>query len=142
MNIKHLNIILLSTTFILTGCSSFTDYFKNLTSEERKDLVVYKTNKQYEDTQFDLLVPPDLITPNSSNILEIPDDDAKGVGVVTVDTPLDTFTIMRSGRDSFLMVKSQDKHNIWSKLSSVWRSDSFMLVHPPYTLGSMRTSLL
>ena len=54
MNIKHLNIILLSTTFILTGCSSFTDYFKNLTSEERKDLVVYKTNKQYEDTQFDL----------------------------------------------------------------------------------------
>ena len=42
MNIKHLNIILLSTTFILTGCSSFTDYFKNLTSEERKDLVVYK----------------------------------------------------------------------------------------------------
>ena len=116
MNIKQLNIILLSTTFILTGCSSFTDYFKNLTSEERKDLVVYKTNKQYEDTQFDLLVPPDLITPNSGNILEIPDYDDKGVGIFTVDTPLDNIKIMRSGRDSFLSISKEFSEPIMSPL--------------------------
>ena len=142
MNIKYINAILLSTTFILTGCSSFSDYFKNLTSEERKDLVVYKTNKQYEDTQFDLLVPPDLITPNSGNILEIPDYDDKGIGVFTVDTPLDNIKIMRSGRDSFLSVKSKDKKFIWNKLSSFWRSEGFMLVQQDYTLGSMRTGFL
>ena len=142
MNLKHLNIIMLSTTFMVTGCSSFTDYFKNLTSEERKDLVVYKTNKQYENTQFDLLVPPDLITPNSGNVLEIPDYDDKGIAVFTVDTQLDDIKIMRSGRDSFLSLKSKDKKIIWNKLSSFWRSEGFMLVQNDYTLGSMRTGFL
>ena len=67
-----LNINLIVITFFITSCSTFSGYLQNITSEERKDIIVYKTDKTYEDTQFDLIIPPDLITPKSTNMLEIP----------------------------------------------------------------------
>ena len=45
-------------------------------------MVVYKTNKQYEDTQFDLLVPPDLITPKKgvyASVTKIDGDEYKSI---------------------------------------------------------------
>ena len=141
LSISKIKLILF--TLFFTSCSSFSGYFENLTSEERKDLIVYKTDKSYEDTQFDLIVPPDLITPNSTNMLEIPDYiDEKGLDVFTVDTPLDGIKILRSGRDSFISVKSKEKKIIWNKLSDFWRSEGFRLVQKDYTLGSMRTGFL
>ena len=138
-----LNINLIISTLFLTSCSTLSGYLQNLTSDDRKDLIVYKTDKPYEDTQFDLIVPPDLITPNSTNILEIPDYvNEKGLDVFTVDTPLDGIKILRSGRDSFISVKSKDKKIIWNKLSDFWRSEGFRLVQNDYTLGSMRTGFL
>jgi len=143
MNLKNINLLFLSTSLLFSGCSSLNDYFKNIISDDRKDLVVYKTNKQYEDTQFDLLVPPDLITPNSGNILEIPEyAGEKGLNVFTVDTPLENIKIMRSGRDSFLSVQTKDKKMLWDKLSDFWKSEGFRLAQQDYTLGSMRTSFL
>ena len=100
MKLRNLKIYMITLTLFLTGCSGLTDYFQNIVSEDREDLVVYKTNKQYEDTQFDLLIPPDLITPSSNNVLEIPDyEGEKGIEVFTVDTALDNIKIIRSGRD-------------------------------------------
>ena len=143
MNLSNINKSLFLTALLLSGCSSFNDYFQNIISDERKELVVYKTNKQYEDTQFDLLVPPDLITPNSGNVLEIPDyAGEKELDVFTVDTPLDNIKIMRSGRDSFLSILSKDKKLLWAKLSDFWKSEGFRLAQQDYTLGSMRTSFL
>ena len=143
MNIRIINIYFIATTFFLMGCSTFSDYFDNILSDEREDLIVYKTDKQYEDTQFDLIIPPDLITPNSTNVLEIPDyigDD--GVEIFTVDTALENIQIMRSGRDSFLRVKSKDKKIVWNKLSDFWRSEGFRLTQQDYTLGLMKTGFL
>ncbi len=143
MKISILKINLMISVLFMTSCSTFSDYLGNLTSEERRDLIVYKTDKSYEDTQFDLLVPPDLITPNSTNTLEIPDYiNEQGLDVFTVDTPLDGIKILRSGRDSFISVKSKDKKIIWNKLSDFWRSEGFRLVQKDYTLGSMRTGFL
>ena len=143
MNLRNLNIYTITLTLFLTGCSGLTDYFQNIVSEDREDLVVYKTNKQYEDTQFDLLIPPDLITPSSNNVLEIPDyEGEKGIEVFTVDTALDNIKIIRSGRDSFLEVKGNDKKLIWTKLINFWRSEGFRIEQQDYTLGSMRTGFL
>ena len=143
MNMRILNLLLPMSAFLLTGCSSLSGYFNNLTSDGREDLIVYKTDKPYEDTQFDLIVPPDLITPNSIDMLEIPDYvGEKGIDVFTVDTQLDNIKIIRSGRDSFLSLNNTDKKIIWSKLSDFWRSEGFRLVQKDYTLGSMRTSFL
>ncbi len=138
-----LNINLIVITFFITSCSTFSGYLQNITSEERKDIIVYKTDKTYEDTQFDLIIPPDLITPKSTNMLEIPDYiDEKGLDVFTVDTLLDGIKILRSGRDSFISVNSKDKKIIWNKLSDFWRSEGFRLIQKDYTLGSMRTGFL
>ena len=143
MNLRNVNIYTITLTLFLTGCSGLTDYFQNIVSEDREDLVVYKTNKQYEDTQFDLLIPPDLITPSSNNVLEIPDyEGEKGIEVFTVDTALDNIKIIRSGRDSFLEVKGNDKKLIWTKLINFWRSEGFRIEQQDYTLGSMRTGFL
>ena len=68
MKSKLLPIIILPL-LVFSGCSPITEYIDNLTSPERKDLVVYKTSKTYDDTQFDLIVPPDLINPSLIKII-------------------------------------------------------------------------
>ena len=57
----------------LSACSSMSDYMGNIISDDREELVVYKEDKAYDETQFDLEVPPDLITPTRRDVLEIPD---------------------------------------------------------------------
>ena len=128
---------------VFSGCSPVAEYIDNLTSPERKDLVVYKTSKSYDDTQFDLMVPPDLINPGLSDDLEIPGyDDDKGMEVFTVDTKLDGISILRSGRDSFISLKTNNKEYVWNKLSDFWLAEGFRLTKKDYTLGIMKTGFL
>ena len=73
-------------SFLLGGCTNMSDYLGNIISEDREDLVVYKTGKAYEDTQYDLIIPPDLITPNATNNLEIPEYlGEEGMEIFNVD---------------------------------------------------------
>ena len=58
---------------LLSGCASLGEYYDDIMSDEREDLIVYKKGKNYEETQYNLEIPPDLITPESTNIMEIPE---------------------------------------------------------------------
>ena len=87
-----------------------SDYLGNIISEDREGLVVYKTSKVYEDTQYDLIIPPDLISPNSTNNLEIPEYlGEEGMEIFNVDTKLENIKIIRTGRDSYISLKTTDK---------------------------------
>jgi uncharacterized lipoprotein len=143
MKSKLLPITIILPLLVFSGCSPVAEYIDNLTSPERKDLVVYKTSKSYDDTQFDLMVPPDLINPGLSDDLEIPGyDDDKGMEVFTVDTKLDGISILRSGRDSFISLKTNNKEYVWNKLSDFWLAEGFRLTKKDYTLGIMKTGFL
>jgi uncharacterized lipoprotein len=143
MKSKLLPITIILPLLVFSGCSPVAEYIDNLTSPERKDLVVYKTSKSYDDTQFDLMVPPDLINPDSSDILEIPGYDGdKGMEVFTVDTKLDGISILRSGRDSFISLNTNNKEYVWKKLSDFWLAEGFRLTKKDYTLGIMKTGFL
>ena len=143
MKSKLLPITIILPLLVFSGCSPVAEYIGNLTSPERKDLVVYKTSKSYDDTQFDLMVPPDLINPDSSDILEIPGYDGdKGMEVFTVDTKLDGISILKSGRDSFISLNTDNKEYVWKKLADFWLAEGFRLTKKDYTLGIMKTGFL
>ena len=143
MKSKLLPITIILPLLILSGCSPVAEYLDNIISSERKDLLVYRTDKSYDDTQFDLITPPDLINPSSGNILDIPSyAGKKDIDVFTVDTKLEGITIVRSGRDSFVSVNTTDKEYIWKKISDFWSAEGFRLTKNDYTLGIMKTGYL
>mgnify|MGYP001264439430 CR=1 FL=1 len=143
MNLKFIKYTVFFLCFSFIGCSSLGEYVANITSEDREDVVVYKKNTSYEDTQFDLEVPPDLINPNTVDILEIPEYvGKKGIEVFTIDTELDGIKIVRQGRDSFLVIKSNEKKLIWDSVNRFWQSEGFKLSQKDYTLGIMKTVFL
>jgi outer membrane protein assembly factor BamC len=143
MKSKLLPIIITLPLLVFSGCSSVSEYLENLISPERKDLLVYKTDKSYDDTQFNLMVPPDLINPSSSDTLEIPGYAGdEGMEVFTVDTKLDGISILRSGRDSFISLKTDDKDYVWKKLSDFWLAEGFRFTKKDYALGVMKTGFL
>jgi len=142
--VYNFNKFLLIFLFIsLSACSSVTEYVSDLTGPDREELVVYKRDKQYQDTQFDLEVPPDLISPKDRKALYIPDfvknNEAK---LFTVDTKLENIELIRNGRDSMLSLKSTEKKALWDKLISFWRSEGFGLSQQDYTLGTIKTVYL
>ena len=100
----------------ISGCSSMTEYLADLTASDREELVVYKRDNQYQDTQFDLEVPPDLISPRERRTLDIPEfvknNEAK---LFTVDTRLENIELIRTGRDSMLSVINTEKKVASSK---------------------------
>ena len=126
-----------------SSCSSVTEYVADITAKDREDLVVYKRSETYEDTQFDLEVPPDLISPQERNTLDIPefirDSDIK---VFTVDTKLENIELVRSGRDAILSLKNIDKKVLWDKLFQFWSAEGFRMSMHDYTLGTMKTVYL
>jgi len=143
MNLKFIKYTIFFLCLSLIGCSSMGEYIANITSEDREDLVIYKRNTSYEDTQFDLEVPPDLINPNTTDILEIPEyAKERGIEIFTVDTKLDGIKIVRQGRDSFLVIKSTDKKLIWDSINRFWQSEGFKLSQKDYTLGIIKTVFL
>ena len=143
MKSKLSPIIIILPLLIFSGCSPVAEYIDNITSPERKDLVVYKKSKIYGDTQFDLVVPPDLINPNSKDNLEVPGYDSdKEMEIFTVDTKLDGISILRSGRDSFISLNTNNKEYVWKKLADFWSAEGFRLTKKDYTLGIMKTGFL
>ena len=137
---KHIFVLLFLS---ISGCSSMTDYLADLTAPDREELVVYKRDNQYQDTQFDLEVPPDLISPKERRTLDIPEfvknNEAE---LFTVDTKLENIELVRTGRDSMLSVKNTEKKVLWDKLISFWRAEGFGLSQRDYTLGSIKTVYL
>ena len=143
MNLKFIKYIVFFLYLPLIGCSSIGEYVSNITSEDREDLVIYKRNTPYEDTQFDLEVPPDLINPETTDVLEIPEyAKEREIEIFTVDTKLDNIKIVRQGRDSFLVIKSTDKKLIWDSINRFWQSEGFKLSQKDYTLGIVKTVFL
>jgi outer membrane protein assembly factor BamC len=143
MNLKFIKYTIFFLCLFLIGCSSFGEYIANITSDEREEVVVYKRNTSYEDTQFDLEVPPDLINPHTTDILEIPEyAGKKGIEIFTIDTKLDGIKIVKQGRDSFLIIKNTDKKLIWESINRFWQSEGFKLNQKDYTLGIMKTVFL
>ena len=127
----------------LSGCTGASDYLRGIIAEDREDQIVYKKNKPYDDSQFDLAIPPDLITPSSANSLNIPDyAGEKGIDIFTIDTDLENIKLIRSGRDSILALTNVDKEVLWKKLQLFWEEEGFRLVQKDYTLGIMRTGYL
>ena len=140
----NLNKLLLALLFFsLSGCSSVTEYISDLTAPDREELVVYKRDTKYQDTQFDLEVPPDLISPRERKTLDIPDfvknNEAQ---LFTVDTKLENIQLIRNGRDSMLSLKNTEKKVLWDKLISFWRAEGFGLSQRDYTLGTIKTVYL
>ena len=98
----------------------------NLNDLEKIELN-FALGKAYEDTQYDLIIPPDLITPNATNNLEIPEYlGEEGMEIFNVDTKLENIKIIRTGRDSYISLKITDKKIIWKKLSDFWYSSKFL----------------
>ncbi len=127
----------------LSACSSMSDYIGNIISDDREELVVYKRDKAYDETQFDLEVPPDLITPTRRDVLEIPDYvGERNIPIFTVDTKLDNLKLLRDGRDSYLFVNTDEKKLLWDRVSSFWQSEGFRLSQKDFSLGIMKTVFL
>jgi outer membrane protein assembly factor BamC len=89
-----------------------------------------------------LIIPPDLINPSQKDALEIPGYSNEGIEIFTVDTKLEGISILRSGRDSFISVKTTDKEYVWKKLSDFWLAEGFRLSKKDYMLGIMKTGFL
>ena len=142
MNIKYF-ILILTLSSVISGCSSMSDYLANIVSEDREELVVYKRDKAYDETQFDLEVPPDLITPRTRDVLEIPDYASKrDIPIFTVDTNLDNLKLLRDGRDSYLFVKTNEKKLLWDRVSNFWQAEGFRLSQNDFSIGIMKTVFL
>ena len=140
-NEKNLtNIILIICMVALTSCTGAKDYISGILEDDREGSVVYKRKSLYDDTQFDLELPPDLINPSSPDSLSIPElTDEKGMKVFTVDTELNDIKLIRSGRDSFLSLKNLDKQELWKRIQFFWQEEGFRLIDQNIALGVMKT---
>ena len=143
MKIRSLVFLTVLLSSFLSGCTGVSDYLRDILAEDREGQIVYKKNTSYDDSQFDLAIPPDLITPSSANSLNIPDyAGEKGIDIFTIDTDLENIKLIRSGRDSILSLTNVDKEVLWKKLQLFWAAEGFRLVQKDYTLGIMRTGYL
>ena len=143
MKIRSLIFSTVLSSSFLSGCTGASDYLRDILAEDREGQVVYKRDRSYDDSQFDLAIPPDLITPSSANSLNIPDyAGEEGLNILTIDTNLEDIKLIRSGRDSILSLTNVDKEVLWKKLQLFWTEEGFRLVQKDYTLGIMRTGYL
>ena len=143
MKIRSLIFLTVLSSSFLGGCTGASDYLRDILAEDREDQVVYKRDRAYDDSQFDLAIPPDLITPSSANSLNIPDyAGEEALNIFTIDTNLENIKLIRSGRDSILSLTNVDKEVLWKKLQLFWTEEGFRLVQKDYTLGIMRTGYL
>ena len=142
----HIKFSYLLTTvclLLLTGCTTLQDYVAEVMSKEREELVVYQRDYIYDDSQSDLELPPDLISPTSLNSVTVPElVNERGMELFTVDTELNDIKLVRSGRDSFLSLKNIDKEKLWLKIESFWREEGFRIAEQNMALGIMKTDYL
>ena len=127
----------------LSSCTSFKEYASGIMAEEREDLVVYKRESIYDDTQFDLEMPPDLINPSSPNSISIPElADDNNMQLFTVDSQLSDIKLVRAGRDSYLTLQNINIDKLWLRIQSFWREEGFRIANQNITLGVMKTDFL
>ena len=135
--------VFISISLLITGCSSMTDYAKNIISDPRNEKLVYKTNEDYSSGQIDLILPPNLNKPDTKNSLSLPEivenDTEK---LFTIDTQLEGIKVYKEGTSMFLSVKTQDKISLWKKIETFWTREGFLLVDSDLTVSSMRTNYL
>ncbi len=139
---KNIHVVIL-TSFLISSCSSMTDYAKNILSDPRNEKLVYKTNEDYSSGQIDLILPPNLTNPDTKDSLLLPDvveNDAEKL--FTIDTELEGIKVYKQGTDMFLSVKTQDKISLWNKIKTFWTQEGFLLVNSDLIVSSMRTNYL
>tara|TARA_B100000497_G_scaffold66200_1_gene74831 strand:+ start:102 stop:1193 length:1092 start_codon:yes stop_codon:yes gene_type:complete len=127
----------------LSGCSSMTDYAKNIISDPRNEKLVYKTDEDYSSRQIDLIIPPNLNRPKTIDALMLPEViDNNSKKLFTIDTKLEGIKIYKEGQGMFLSVETQDKLVLWNKIKSFWLEEGFQLLSEDLTISSMRTNYL
>ena len=140
MNRKFL---ILPLILFIAGCSSMSDYAKNILSDPRNEKLVYKTNEDYKSSQIDLIIPPDLSQPNNKNALSLPEivnnDSNK---LFTIDTKLENIKVYEEGKDMFLSVTTQDKIALWEKIKLFWYEEGFGILSEDITISTLRTNYL
>jgi outer membrane protein assembly factor BamC len=135
--------VFISISLLITGCSSMTDYAKNIISDPRNEKLVYKTNEDYSSGQIDLILPPNLNNPDTKNSLSLPEIVENNIEkLFTIDTKLEGIKVYKQGTSMFLSVKTQDKISLWEKIKTFWRQEGFLLVNSDLTVSSMRTNYL
>ncbi len=145
MQESHLNKITLNIILLLlvSGCSGISDYAKNILSDPRNERLVYKTDTDYSSAQKDLIIPPDLTSPESTRTLDLPEylenDDKK---LFSIDTKLENIAIYKQGKEMYLSVKTKDKLILWDRLKSFWTKEGFLIVNEDLTISSMKTNFL
>jgi outer membrane protein assembly factor BamC len=138
---KHFISFLLLLT--LSGCSSMTDYVKNIISDPRNEKLVYKTDEDYSSSQIDLVIPPNLNRPKTIDALMLPEViDNDSDKLFTIDTKLEGIKIYKQGQDMFLSVETQDKLILWNRIKSFWLEEGFQLLSEDLTISSMKTNYL
>ena len=138
---KHFISFLLLLT--LSGCSSMTDYVKNITSDPRNEKLIYKTDEDYSSSQIDLVIPPNLNRPKTIDALMLPEViDNDSDKLFTIDTKLEGIKIYKQGQDMFLSVETQDKLILWNRIKSFWLEEGFQLLREDLTISSMKTNYL
>ena len=130
-------------SIIISGCSSMSDYAKNILSDPRNEKLVYKTNEDYSSTQIELIVPPNLSQPKNTESLSLP-EIAKNdsTNLFTIDSELNNIKIFRQGKNMFLSVSSSDKLVLWEKIKSFWLMEGFQILNEDITIASMKTNYL
>lgn len=127
----------------ITSCSGMTDYAKNILSDPRNEKLVYKTDEDYSSSQIELVIPPDLTSPNNDNSLDLPEylkrDNQK---LFTIDTKLENIILYKQGKEMFLSVKTIDKLLLWKQLKSFWAKEGFLILSEDLTISSMKTNYL
>tara|TARA_B100001093_G_scaffold471381_1_gene493607 strand:+ start:1024 stop:2112 length:1089 start_codon:yes stop_codon:yes gene_type:complete len=140
MNKYFFNFLLL---FALAGCAGMPDYVKNILSDPRNEKLVYKTNEDYSSSQIDLVIPPNLNQPNTTDAILLTDIiDGDSNKLFTVDTKLQGIKIYKQGQDMFLSVISDDKVLLWNRIKSFWLEEGFQILSEDLTISSMRTNYL
>jgi len=130
-------------SIIIAGCSSMSDYAKNILSDPRNEKLVYKTNEDYSSTQIELLLPPNLSQPNNKESLSLPEIAKNNSdNLFTIDSELKNIKIFRQGKSMFLSVSSSDKLLLWNKIKSFWLKEGFQISNEDITIASIKTNYL
>ena len=128
---------------IIAGCSSMSDYAKNILSDPRNEKLVYKTNEDYSSSQIELLLPPNLSQPNNDESLSLPEIAKNNSdNLFTIDSELNNIKIFRQGKNMFLSVSSSDKLLLWDKIKSFWLKEGFQILNEDITIASIKTNYL
>ena len=127
----------------ISGCSTVSDYAKNILSDPRNDQLVYKTDKDYSSSQVELILPPDVSQPNTKDALTLPEIVNNNTdNLFTVDSNLENIKIYKQGKDTFLSVITQDKLELWNRIKLFWKQEGFQIINEDITIASLKTNYL